>query len=123
MFATNNINSGDVIFTEKPFVSSQFSWNKCYKYLCCENCLRPLETAEMNVRRLAGDPTITLPFPECCTTMKRLMEVSSCPHCQVQYCCEDCRVDAAQKYHFALCPKDKVNNVEHPLNSLIDSWK
>ncbi|KAG4077334.1 hypothetical protein HA402_009735 [Bradysia odoriphaga] len=123
MFALSNINSGDVIFREKPLVSSQFSWNKTYKYLCCDNCLRPLETAEMNLRRLAGDQTINLPFPECCTTAKRIQEVVACPHCQVQYCCDDCRVEAAQKYHFALCQKDKAANIEQPLNALIDSWK
>lgn len=105
-------------------MSSQFSWNKCYKYLCCENCLRPLETAETNARRLAGDQTITLPFAtECCPTTKRLGEIATCPHCHVQYCSEDCRVEAAQKYHFTLCLKDQAKNVDHPFNSLIDSWK
>lgn len=40
MFATKSFEAGETIFEEKPFVSSQFAWNKSYKYLACENCLK-----------------------------------------------------------------------------------
>lgn len=48
---------------------------------------------------------------------------TECPHCAVKYCTEDCRIDAAQKYHFSLCLKEKHNQLEHPVNQLTDAWR
>lgn len=149
MFATRNIDADETILEEKPFVSAQFSWNSTYKYRTCEYCLRyvkiknnyfppilllliiviafcsPLETAVENVARLAGDKSASLPFPECCPTTKRggQSQQTKCPHCSVAYCSEDCRIEAAQKYHFTICLKEATNNIDHPINSLIDAWK
>lgn len=73
--------------------------------------------------RLAGDKTASLPFLECCPTTQRASQHTKCPHCSVAYCSEDCRVEAAQKYHFTICLKEMVNNSDHPINRLIDAWK
>lgn len=53
----------------------------------------------------------------------RLQQLVCCPHCGVQYCNEDCRIEAAQSYHFAVCLKDKHTDPEHPANKLMDAWK
>lgn len=55
MYALQNYAVGDIIFEEAPLISSQYCWNAAYGYAACEHCLRPLETAEDNVRRLTAD--------------------------------------------------------------------
>ncbi|GBP91691.1 SET and MYND domain-containing protein 5 [Eumeta japonica] len=65
LFATKPYNEGEIILEEVPLVSCQFAWNAAYRYLACEYCMRPLETPEQNVRRLAGKPDIVLPHPDC----------------------------------------------------------
>ena len=62
---------GEVLFEEKPLVSCQFLWNKLYEYKACDHCMKPLETAEENVRRLTSNPSVSLPHPECCQTDKK----------------------------------------------------
>ena len=47
----------------------------------CEYCLRALETAEENARRLSGIPGLTLPHPELCRVRPELHQ--ACPQCQV----------------------------------------
>lgn len=47
----------------------------------CDHCLRALEKAEENARRLTGKPGQVLPHPELCTVRKDLHQ--NCPHCQV----------------------------------------
>lgn len=50
-------------------------------YLACEYCLRALETAEENARRLSGLPALSLPHPEVCKV--RPDRHQACPQCQV----------------------------------------
>lgn len=47
----------------------------------CEYCLRALETAEENARRLSGKPGLSLPHPELCKVRPELHQ--ACPQCQV----------------------------------------
>lgn len=49
--------------------------------LACEYCLRALETAEENARRLSALPSLSLPHPELCKVRPELHQ--ACPHCQV----------------------------------------
>lgn len=77
---------------EKPLVCCQFSWNLEYKYLACDNCLKPLETAEENVRRLTANSTIILPHIECCETKKDL--ITECSECGTKYCSTECQNEA-----------------------------
>lgn len=42
---------------------------------------RPLETAEENACRLAQNPHLSLPYPECCDTKKD--SLIECPQCDV----------------------------------------
>lgn len=51
--------------------------------LACEYCLRALETAEENARRLSGLPALGLPHPELCKVRPELHV--ACPSCQVHY--------------------------------------
>lgn len=104
-------------------MSCQFSWNSTYGYLACENCLKPLETAETNVRRLTNDPTIQLPNPEFCKIEQNLNEHTRCGNCGILYCSENCLNEAFTKYHQTLCLGDRINDLEHPLNKLTDAWK
>lgn len=115
LFATRNYNTGDVIFEEIPLVCCQFSWNAAYGYRACDHCMRPLETAEENVRRLTRKE-IQLPYPELGSTDKT--QHSDCPSCGVTYCSAKCRELASQQYHQLLC-----YNSDHPLNSLVETWK
>ena len=83
LISKKNFNEEDILFEERPLVSSQFLWNEFYKYDACEYCLRSLETAENQSRRLTEDPTLTLPFPECDETDQS--KYVNCPQCQVLY--------------------------------------
>lgn len=81
MFAQKDIVKGEVIFEETPIISSQFLWNELYKYKACEYCMKSLETAEEQARRLSANPHLNLPHPECDVTDQSQFVV--CPGCQV----------------------------------------
>ena len=123
MIATKSYKLGDTIFEEEPFVSCQFSWNAMYGYLACDHCMRPLESTEENVRRLANDSSITLPYPECCPTRNWITQFTECPLCGVRYCCQDCQVEAFKKYHQTCCMGVFRNDDCHPINILNETWR
>lgn len=101
-------------------VSSQFSWNEAYKYLACEHCLRPLETAQANAQRLANDRSLQLPYPELCITVPWLEKHTKCAECGTPYCSEECRLEASAKFHMCIC---KMNRTGEPISELIEVWK
>ncbi|XP_051171373.1 histone-lysine N-trimethyltransferase SMYD5 [Leptopilina boulardi] len=121
LFALRSFKEGDTIFEEKPFICCQFSWNAEYGYLACDNCLKPLETAEENVRRLSEKSNIILPYPECCETKTEL--ITECELCGVKYCSNGCKIEALQRYHESLCLHSRSKNHLHPLVRLNDTWK
>ncbi|XP_046386684.1 histone-lysine N-trimethyltransferase SMYD5 [Ischnura elegans] len=121
MLAVKNIKNGDIIMQEKPLVCCQFSWNAAYKYLACDHCLRSLETTEENVRRLTGNPNISLPYPECCPTV--IESHTKCNSCGIQYCSKECQELAWKQYHMTLCVGSCGENPSHPLNMLNETWK
>ncbi|KAK3733768.1 hypothetical protein RRG08_026879 [Elysia crispata] len=121
LVAQKSFKSGDVILEEKPLVCAQFSWNELYKYKACEFCLKSLENAEEMVQRLTNDPSIVLPFPECCEV--DATKFAFCPQCQVLYCSPHCRDAALNSYHQALCLGSSRENPDHPLNQLINQWR
>lgn len=86
---------GSIIFEEKPIVCCQFSWNAEYGYLACDNCLKPLENAEENARRLTGKLDIILPHMECCETEKNL--ITECSVCGTKYCSNECQNEALER--------------------------
>lgn len=112
-----------MIFEEAPLISAQYCWNASYGYIACEHCLRPLETAETNVRRLTNDQTINLPYVECCPTQEWLLRQTIMCSCGVRFCSQDCFVKAMSTYHHTLCLGDQHENPEHPLNKLVETWK
>lgn len=120
LVATSPIYTGESILEERPIICSQFLWNAEYKYEACEFCLTPLETAEENVRRLAGDQTISLPYTEqCCTTSKSTQVICTC---SVRYCSTECRGQAWALYHQTLCTANNASIAE-PTSKLCDFWK
>ncbi|KTG01529.1 hypothetical protein cypCar_00031068 [Cyprinus carpio] len=121
LFAKKPFKKGDTIFIERPLVSSQFLWNALYKYRACEYCLRALETAEENSRRLSGRAALSLPHPELCKV--RPDRHQPCPHCQVMYCSAECRQAAWEQYHKLLCLGPSHHDPDHPLNKLQDAWR
>uniref|UniRef100_A0A8D3DVX7 Protein-lysine N-trimethyltransferase SMYD5 n=1 Tax=Scophthalmus maximus TaxID=52904 RepID=A0A8D3DVX7_SCOMX len=121
LFAKRSIKKGDAVFIERPLVSSQFLWNSLYKYKACEFCLRALETAEENARRLSGIPGLSLPHPELCRVRPELHQ--ACPQCQVMYCSSECRLAAADQYHRVLCLGPSQEDPDHPINKLKDAWR
>lgn len=122
LFATKPFASGDVLFTETPLLSSQFSWNEAYQYLACENCMRPLETAEANAQRLANDRSLTLPYADCCITVPWLDKHTKCAECGAKYCSEECRTNALAKYHAYICKINLPTN-NQPISELVEVWK
>lgn len=121
MFATKDIQDGEIILQEKPLASSQFSWNKSYSYLACDHCMFPLETAETNIRRLTFDPEIQIPHPEADPTIAIQENIISCEHCQVtKYCSSVCLQEAEKKYHRLMCPLLKPNQ---PFDLINEIWK
>uniref|UniRef100_A0A3B4TGS5 Protein-lysine N-trimethyltransferase SMYD5 n=1 Tax=Seriola dumerili TaxID=41447 RepID=A0A3B4TGS5_SERDU len=121
LFAKRSIKKGDSIFIERPLISAQFLWNALYKYKACEYCLRALETAEENARRLSGIPGLSLPHPELCRVRPELHQ--ACPQCQVMYCSSECRQAAADQYHRVLCLGPSKEDPDHPINKLRDAWR
>ncbi|KZC10510.1 PREDICTED: SET and MYND domain-containing protein 5 [Dufourea novaeangliae] len=119
IFATGPFKVGDVILKEKPIVSCQLSWNLDYGYLACDNCLKPLETAEENVHRLTGNKMIFLPHAECCETKTEL--ITQCSECDTKYCSIECQNEAYLRYHKTLCLREKHES--HPLVQLNETWK
>lgn len=84
--------------------------------------MRPLESAQENIRRLAEDSTINLPhLKQCCTTNRSLH--CACVNCGIGYCSEDCRSQAYHLYHQSLCLGENHQNPSHPINVLLDAWK
>ncbi|MCJ8735728.1 hypothetical protein PDJAM_G00250710 [Pangasius djambal] len=121
LFAKRPFKKGETIFTERPLVSAQFLWNALYKYKACEYCLRALETAEENARRLSGLPALGLPHPELCKVRPELHQ--ACPHCQVMYCSSECRQAAWDQYHQVLCLGPSHHDPDHPVNKLQEAWR
>ncbi|XP_020279033.1 SET and MYND domain-containing protein 5 [Pseudomyrmex gracilis] len=121
LFSNRTFKEGEIIFEEKPVICCQFSWNSDYGYLACDHCLRPLETAEENVRRLTGNPNIILPHAECCETNKN--SITECPACGAKYCSIECQNEAFERYHSALCLQSRDKNENHPLTQLNETWK
>ncbi|CAG7659276.1 unnamed protein product, partial [Allacma fusca] len=121
VFATRDFAKGEVIFMDSPIVSCQFAWNKMYLYKACDYCMRALETAEENARRLMQKPSIVLPFPECCETQKD--RHVSCPDCGDMYCSEDCRLKAWNEFHSVLCLRTREPKESHPLCVLDQFWR
>lgn len=119
LFASKSFDEGDIILEENPIVSCQFTWNAACKYKACDFCMRPLETAEENVRRLTAKPDIILPHPDCCTT--NLLSPVSCDSCGSLYCSQTCKSSAFNSYHRVLCYNPQDTN--HPLAQLNDAWK
>lgn len=95
LFSNRTFKEGDAILEERPVVCCQFPWNSEFGYSACDHCLRPLETAEENVRRLTGNPNFVVPHKECCDVNKSL--ITACPLCGVKYCSVECQNEAFQR--------------------------
>ncbi|GLV44238.1 SET and MYND domain containing class 5 [Carabus blaptoides fortunei] len=121
LFAKKNFKAGDTIFEEDPLVCCQFAWNEQYGYEACDHCMRPLETAEENAKRLTNKWNLVLPYPQCCDVQKA--NIVECAACGVKYCSEACRVLAFQQYHRTICIQTKERDFAHPLEKLTESWK
>ncbi|KAK3919604.1 SET and MYND domain-containing protein 5 [Frankliniella fusca] len=124
LFAVRAFKAGEIVFEEQPLVCCQFAWNQAYGYLSCDYCMRPLESAEENARRLSGKPELVLPYPQCCVTAKN--QHTECGACGVRYCSVSCLEQAWAKYHRTLCTQARTRDAslgQHPLDMLNDAWK
>ena len=83
--------------------------------------MKPLESAEENVRRLTNNNLFILHFPENCETNKS--SITKCEKCEIEYCNEECRSLAYTSYHDLLCLEDRSSSHEHPISILYDAWK
>ncbi len=113
---------GQTLFSESPIVSAQFAWNKVYKYRACDNCMRPLETSIENIRRLADNQSLSLPYmAQCCPTSKQ--NHCKCDQCGIEYCSEKCRFQAIGLFHQTLCQGSKRDDPNSRFNLLMDFWR
>ncbi|KAF2367022.1 SET domain [Trinorchestia longiramus] len=119
LFAAREFKEDEIIFEEIPIVSCQFVYNKQYGYRACDHCLRSLESAESNVRRLTQEAALELPYPQCADLP--LPSVLQCSACQAEFCSEECRSTAWQQYHQLLCHPSTDSC--HPLALLLHEWK
>jgi len=123
LFCSVDIKEGDVILTERPLVACQFSWNRKYNYVACDNCMKSLETAQNMARRLASDYSIELPHTEEDEALRQQKMMFRCPQCQIPFCSEECYAEAIGKYHKVLCLGSEKDNTNHPLNRLEETWR
>lgn len=77
---------GEYLYVHVKHISkSSVCWscfvNQFLLSVACEYCLRALETAEENARRLSALPALSLPHPELCKVRPELHQ--ACTHCQV----------------------------------------
>ncbi|KAA3679087.1 uncharacterized protein DEA37_0015074 [Paragonimus westermani] len=100
--ASRACEAGEILFTEKPLICCQFSWNRLYGYQACDHCMCPLETAETNAKRLTGNPSLTIPHAECGALT---FNPVTCPDCGSWYCSTTCMKEAASVYHCVVCPR------------------
>ncbi|EFX89935.1 SET and MYND domain-containing 5 protein [Daphnia pulex] len=121
LFTTRSFKNGETIIEEQPLFSCQFSWNYAYGYSACDFCMRPLETAEENARRLTAKADLILPHPECDGTDKSSHVI--CSQCAVTYCSVDCKDQAWNQYHKTICCNMFGGNSNHPLEKLNEAWK
>lgn len=84
--------------------------------------MRPLETTEENIRRLASDQSISVPFQEHDPTQQYVNQFCMCVQCGARYCSQECRIDALKKYHAASCMGNFRQDDTHPINILNDTW-
>lgn len=82
--------------------------------------MKPLETAQENVRRLAFDKSIILPYPELDKFDGKAANLFACENCGTSYCSHECMSHAEKQYHNVVCqniqPGGKFHNV-------IEIWK
>ncbi|XP_065198918.1 histone-lysine N-trimethyltransferase SMYD5-like [Sycon ciliatum] len=112
----------ETLFIESPLMSCQFSWNREYKYLACEYCLRSLETAEEMACRLSSQPSIDLPLSADCCESKPSTYVK-CPDCEVQYCSAPCQQMAAERYHRGVCEGRMDAQRRELFSELKETWR
>lgn len=126
LIATKPVKTDQVLFSERPLVCCQFSWNRYYGFAACDYCLSPLETVEENARRLLSDQSFQLPCIDG-VDCPPPVQISRCPSCLVAYCSEACRAASANEYHFfvcpAACPKSATGDVENVFEKLDYEWR
>uniref|UniRef100_A0A5K3FQA9 SET domain-containing protein n=1 Tax=Mesocestoides corti TaxID=53468 RepID=A0A5K3FQA9_MESCO len=107
LVTTRPIQEGEVLFSERPLICCQFSWNRLDCYKSCDYCLQPLESPQDNARRLLKDPNFSLPAVLGAPDGHFSVQIFSCPSCGVEYCSEACRAASADEYHAFVCCTDK----------------
>lgn len=80
----------------------------------------PLESAEENIRRLAFDKSIVLPYPEADPTREVQQTAVQCPNCPVKFCSNDCLARAEAAYHKVMCASLQPNQ---PFAQINEIWK
>ncbi|KAF8569546.1 hypothetical protein P879_05557 [Paragonimus westermani] len=116
--ASRACEAGEILFTEKPLICCQFSWNRLYGYQACDHCMCPLETAEINAKRLTGNPSLTIPHAECGALT---FNPVTCPDCGSWYCSTTCMKEAASVYHCVVCPRQL--EIAQCIQELDELWR
>lgn len=113
------LKEGELIFTERPLLCCQLSWNRYYGHRCCDYCLKPLENPQDNARRLTNQQNLTLPDVPGAPSRNSAVPVFICPSCKTEYCCETCLNASWNDYHAFTCCGDQDNT----FNKLEECWR
>ena len=119
LLTTRFIHKGEVLFTERPLICCQLSWNRFYGYKSCDFCLQPLESAQENARRLLRDNTFNLPFVPGACDGHSSVQIFQCPSCGVEFCSETCLFASLKEYHPFIC----CRGYENPFFQLEQEWR
>lgn len=119
MICTKLIQKEDIIFVEKPMVSSQFLWSKTYGYKACDYCLKSLEASEGMAQRLTQDGSLKLPE---FSKQQNQSQTITCDGCHELFCSEDCLHKARNQYHKITCPVTGDLGQEN-IEDLEETWK
>ncbi|KAM3171688.1 hypothetical protein ACTXT7_016117 [Hymenolepis weldensis] len=119
LVTTRKVRKGEVIFTERPLICCQLSWNRCNGHRCCDYCLKPLENPQDNARRLTRQASLNLPVVPGAPSCDSVVPVFHCATCLTEYCSLDCSTASQLEYHtFICCP-----NQDNPFSRLEECWR
>ncbi|EFA80942.1 SET domain-containing protein [Heterostelium album PN500] len=89
LFTKLDVQSGQVIYTEKPFVSYQSL--EIDNKTICNHCLKSLDKDKIEKSKQKKDDDFDDLF-------------SKCVKCSTRYCSEQCKSESDIQYHLASCP-------------------
>nr|CDS26739.1 SET and MYND domain containing protein 5 [Hymenolepis microstoma] len=119
LVTTAKVKKGEVIFTERPLICCQLSFNRSNGHRCCDYCLKPLENPQDNARRLTKQASLNLPVVPGAPPCDSIIPIFHCSICRTEYCSLECSTASQLEYHTFICCPDQDNS----FNRLEECWR